>query len=183
MIRTKSAAGPARRRSAFTLVELLVVIGIIALLAAILLPAIRAAFLKADKNKAEIETRSIKNAVQAFLNDYGKLPLPKTDQGGTADKIYDESTSKVIIKALTANETGADIINTRKITYLESQTNSVDGTYFDPWDKQYKLIMDADYNNKVVYDYDAKTYGTVCIVISAGPDGQWKTSDDIPSSK
>ena len=181
MIRRKSIAGAGSRRTAFTLVELLVVIGIIALLAAILLPAIRAAFLKADKNKAEIETRSIKNAVQAFLNDYGKLPVPKNDQGGTADKIYDDS--KTVIRALTANETGAEIINTRKITYLESQTNSVDGTYLDPWDKQYKLILDVDYNNKVVYDYDAKTYGTVCIAVSAGPDGQWKTTDDIPSSK
>ena len=177
MIRTNQKRG-------FTLVELLVVIGIIALLAAILLPAVRAAFLKADRNKAEIETKALRNAVQSFLNDYGKMPVPKGDHGAT-DKAYEGGSSQTIITALTANETatGTQIINPRAITYLESQTNSTTGAYLDPWDVQYKLIMDTDYNGKVVYDFDGKTYGTVCIVVSAGPDQRMKTADDITSSK
>lgn len=170
MIRTNQKHG-------FTLVELLVVIGIIALLAAILLPAVRAAFLKADKNKAEIETKAIKNAVQAFLNDYGKMPVPVADQG-KADREFDNASSKLVVAALTAND---NTINPRKVTYLEAQTNSVDGTYLDPWDTQYRIVPDTDYDGKT--KYDNKTYGTVCIAISAGPDKQWKSTDDISSSK
>ena len=58
-----------RRRGAFTLIELLVVVAIIALLVALLLPALSGARAQAKKTKCQANLRSIGHAVQFYLND------------------------------------------------------------------------------------------------------------------
>jgi prepilin-type processing-associated H-X9-DG protein/prepilin-type N-terminal cleavage/methylation domain-containing protein len=66
---------PARRVDAFTLVELLVVIGIIALLISILLPALNRARASANDLKCKSNLRSIGQAFAIYANRYGgRLP-------------------------------------------------------------------------------------------------------------
>jgi prepilin-type N-terminal cleavage/methylation domain-containing protein len=67
---------PARRSAiGFTLIELLVVISIIAILAALLLPALARARLEAQKQKARIEVGNIANAIHTYEADYSKFPV------------------------------------------------------------------------------------------------------------
>src|ERR1039458_8369563 len=64
-----------RTSPAFTLIELLVVISIIAILAALLLPALSRVKVKALVQRARTEAGSIANAIHTYESDYSKFPV------------------------------------------------------------------------------------------------------------
>jgi prepilin-type N-terminal cleavage/methylation domain-containing protein/prepilin-type processing-associated H-X9-DG protein len=69
-------AGPAPRRGGFTLVELLVVIGIIAIIIGLLMPAVAGARIRARELQCQTTLRNIGMAAQLHVNDHrGNLPL------------------------------------------------------------------------------------------------------------
>lgn len=60
----------------FTLIEMLVVIAIIGILAGLLMPAIQAARLKAQKAVAMTEMKNLGVAISQYEQDYSRLPNP-----------------------------------------------------------------------------------------------------------
>jgi prepilin-type N-terminal cleavage/methylation domain-containing protein len=124
----------------FTLVELLVTIAIIAILAGILLPTVVKAFQKANQAKVRTELKSIETAVKAYMNEYSKLPIDDGEQGDPDFETTESYSKDFVIKKLTGD-------NPRKIVFLES--SSSDGTFLNPWDKQYLMWIDSNYDNEI----------------------------------
>ena len=93
-----------RRPHAFTLVELLTVIAIIAILAAMLLPVLAAVKKHALKVQARLEIDQIANAILKYDSDYGRFPVSTNAQiaasaansdytyGGTGHDVTDSGT-------------------------------------------------------------------------------------------
>ena len=71
----KTLPSARRFRAGFTLVELLTVIAIIAILAAMLLPVLATAKTHTLKIKAGIQERDIVTAITAYNSDYGRFPV------------------------------------------------------------------------------------------------------------
>jgi len=69
-----------RKLSGFTLIELLVVISIIAVLAAMLMPALSAAREEARKARCTSNLRQVGMGLSMYINDYDEM-LPVAERG------------------------------------------------------------------------------------------------------
>ncbi len=78
-----------RRLSAFTLIELLVVIAIIAILMALLFPAINGAKETARKAQAKTDVMNVVAAVKAYNTEYGRFPDVAAKKGAAAAQTSD----------------------------------------------------------------------------------------------
>jgi prepilin-type N-terminal cleavage/methylation domain-containing protein len=77
------------RLEAFTLVELLIVIAIIAILASLLLPVISVAQQHAKRTQAKLECGQIRDAIEDYEHDYSRFPVSTPVQNsGNADVTY-----------------------------------------------------------------------------------------------
>lgn len=72
------------RRSAFTLIEILVVVGIIVLLAGILVPLVGRAMRQAKQTRTAADMQSIGTALEAFKLDHGDYPRVDVANAGAA---------------------------------------------------------------------------------------------------
>ena len=184
-------------RKAFTLLELLVVISIIAVLAGILLPVTGSVMNNARKVQAKNTEVQIVNAVKSFQTDYGVYPVT-TDQSasGANDVTFgiNDPHSALLTDCLRDDGYGNDTLNTRHVVYLEmpsvknstNQKNGIgltDGQPYDPWGNVYIIRVDSSYDNAVQNPYTAnagyQTLGTGVIVWSLGKDMQTGTDKNV----
>ena len=158
------AAKQRERASAFTLLELLVVITIIIILIGFLFPAFRGIQDQAKRTQAKNDLNQIVTAISAFYTEYGYYPLPS---GINTDTIYGDPSvggnpNNLILDILrydTSHGDGAWVqtINPRQVVFIEppvarDQTNPklgirfTTGMWYDPWGYQYNMTIDANYN-------------------------------------
>lgn len=150
----------------FTLVEILVVIGIVAVLAAMLLAGLGGATGKAENAKAKSQIKDLQNAIAQFQLEYNKLPKPKGYDGkvlevkrdkpkenqykwllvvlaGITPDDLDNSDEKEIIKDLLKNYGNP---NTRKKQFLALDK---DDNYLDPWDTEFQVVFENGYKKGI----------------------------------
>ncbi len=169
--------------------ELLVVIGIIALLAAILLPAIRSAFVKAEKSQAQSDIKSLETACKAYVNEYSRFP---SSSATSNDKEYSGNNQAELIYTLrdistSSGENQGGKANPRHILFLEISDSSLgpkgtptEGAFIDPWDKPYFIKVDDNFDHKITPSapYATLFQGRSVLVWSGGPDGNVLTTND-----
>jgi prepilin-type N-terminal cleavage/methylation domain-containing protein len=189
----------ASARTAFTLLELLTVIGIIAVLVSLLFPAVAAVKESGRKALAGAEVHRIAAAVRDFQTEYGKLPVvpqvPSAKEGidvAVGDScIGMKIPNRELFYTLRSIDRGINsgfAVNYRMVVYFEGknvadQEHPRDGflsegssdsanvdCYFDPWGIQYCIVFDYSYDEKLKVAYGDETPRGNAGAFSLGPD-------------
>jgi general secretion pathway protein G len=131
MVRMPGGRDRVRNRAGFTLLEIMVVIVILGLLAALVVPKLIGRTEEAKRTQTRLQIKNIEQALQLFKLDNGFYPA--TEQG---------------IEALVhAPETGRVPKNYRKGGYLDRVPK-------DPWGNNYVYVSPGSHG-----DYDISSYG------------------------
>ncbi len=196
---------------AFTLVELLTVIAIIAILMGLLFPAIGVIKEQARKVQAKTDVTNIVAAVKTYYTEYGKYPpLAATPSTGATDDAVGDPQSGLAapldnnnlfntLRAIDAAPNTTHKLNPRQIVFFEGKraadltapragfadgatSTTVAGNFYDPWGKEYNVILDSNYDNTIDTPYtdfaspNAPRVG--CGAFSLGKDNQLGTKGD-----
>jgi len=151
----RSTLNAPRASGAFTLLEVMLVIGIIAILASLLYPVIIGASRRAREKQAAAETRTILMAIKAYRQEYGKWPAQIQ---AMQDVTYITNNYCVIQPLLGSNLNG---FNPKNKIFLNLQVNTNNnpdyaGNYLDPWGIPYLICMDDDGNNGLAIEWSNK---------------------------
>ncbi|MBX7156775.1 MAG: type II secretion system GspH family protein [Verrucomicrobiae bacterium] len=142
---------------AFTLVELLIVISIIAILAGLGFPALTAAKNAARKTQTASLLNTIKIGITAYMTEYGRLP----DIGSaSSDEEYrsDSQEFKTLVNTLSgAKDDDAEAIrlNPRRIPFCDFQAKDFKNgsisshELVDAWKRPFYIILDFNYDNLI----------------------------------
>lgn len=179
------------KRHDFTLVELLMAIGIIVILAAISIPTALSAIKKAETAKAQAEMTALVTAIKNYESTYGFLPFhfnKPSESSSAIDGEIQPGDYSDFIKVLQGEnlEIKGRKMNLRKLAFLEIQGNTK-GEYEDPWGNDYTVVIDGDGDGKIIQELDDWKYYQLkvekdsdnkyalyqsILIISKGPDGE-----------
>ena len=174
-----------RRKRGFTLIEMLLVVAVIAILAAILLPMGNKVFLKSKVATVKKSLKDFETAVDSYRQEYGRLPIPNGQD--PSDQPYSGNGVTNIMLALQGYNGITNIPNPKKISFYSSDLVDSTGMFKDPWGHDITIYFDANYDNIIEDSATARgdfSNRTVA-AISPGPDGKTATvrqrEDDVSS--
>lgn len=172
--------------SAFTLIEILVVMTLIAILVGIGVPAFTSVMEQARKTQAKNEEQQIIAAVNAFYTEYGQYPLVTADTTLTGTSTPSNGDLFFTLRAVSGGVNLNNAVNTRAIAFIQppvskDQTNPRSGIktsnsiWYDPWGSPYNVMIDGNYDNSVANPYADQPGGATLylgvIVWSFGKNG------------
>ena len=115
-----------RRRGAFTLIELMVVVAVIAILAGLTLATLGNVNRKGAESRARSEVAALAAAIDAYRLEFGAYPSNQT----------------VLYRELT----GQGTVNTNKIYFEPTAGIATNNQFVDPWGSAYNYATNATYN-------------------------------------
>jgi len=129
------------KKRGFTLVELMIVMGVIIVLATLLFPVIVGMREKTRDRQARVEVRNVLLALKTYRMDYGKWP--KQNQAAEDPPQYFTNNWEVILPLIARDP----VENPRGKVYLTLQaTNQLDSltNFIDPWGVPYVIVLDEN---------------------------------------
>ena len=160
-----------RNTSAFTLIELLMVIAIIGILAGILIPTVGAVKKQANKAASKAQLTSYVNAMQLFKGEYGYFPLVPARATGDSYEINLNSKSIDFIKTLSARDPDANNAsvsfggNRRQVAFYSFSESEF---WDDNGDISTTQLADRFNNKQIFIVVDSDGNG---MISPSGPDG------------
>jgi prepilin-type N-terminal cleavage/methylation domain-containing protein len=139
-------------QTGFTLVELLVVVGLIGLLVGLISVAVPRAIESGMKAKAKGELTSLVAAVKAYKQEYGRFPGDSSKTNRLFSSNSSPDTVKTLIKVLSGDSTAlldSQIANPKGVRFFEGA--KTDGTMEDPWGGQYLVLVDSSETGSLSY--------------------------------
>jgi len=163
----KASAVPPRR-DGFTLVELLVALTIVLILMGLSISVAPAIYRQVKETQAKNAAMQISMAIDAYQNDYGRLPV----EAASADVEITGAQLQDLYKILIASPRQDSVVqerNPRMQIYLDVRDTAngrngldEDYVYRDPWGNPYRIILDADADRQISefpepFDRDSST--------------------------
>jgi general secretion pathway protein G len=159
-----------RKQSGFTLVEVIVVAGIIAILAGILVPLILKEIDEARITRAYADVRSMSTSIVVFRKDTGKWPNLDGSCNATVSFIHGAG-------ALPANLAGQGYDQTTAVALDDYLTNDANGCFGSRWKGPYLAYTASDpWGNAYFINANGFAAGGAVWILSAGPDGTVDTA-------
>ncbi len=121
-----------RKQNAFTLVEILIVVIILGILAAIVIPQFTSASEEAAQKSTMTDLQALRTQVQLYKAEIGSLPTNLTDLTGTADNTRGE-TKGPWLQSFPVNQlTGSDAVtNIDSAAGEAAANNDAEGWIYD----------------------------------------------------
>jgi prepilin-type N-terminal cleavage/methylation domain-containing protein len=194
-----SSSSRTRSTSAFTLIEMLVVISIIAGLAALAMPAISGAMKSAKKVKSQAALKDLVLGIKNYQVEYNRYPMAGNSR---SENPVETSEGSQILDILLGDPDNSTRMNPRKQAFIEPPMGKngiggligTDGSYglMDTYGNPYWIVMDMNYDNRI-RNPDAQNQDSAvstgapqnlpmgAIAYSLGEDKEEGTKDDVVS--
>ena len=162
-------------RKGFTLIEVIVVVGIIAILASILVPMVLKEIEESRSTKAYADVRSIATSIVVFKKDTAKWPNMDNGCAPNVALLFGDGTLPAGLAGLGFNIALTSSYNDHLSTDTNGCYNNWKGAYItrvtaDPWGNAY--ITNAS---------DFSIIGNPVWILSVGPNGQIETPSFSPT--
>ncbi|MEM7146673.1 MAG: hypothetical protein AAF591_16170 [Verrucomicrobiota bacterium] len=152
----------------------------LAALMALSYPVYEHIFIKAREVQAKNDAYGLANAIRSFYSEYSDYPVPALTKETTM-----QSSAPIMLVLIAEEPDNAKKLNPRDIAFFAADRAkdnraglTADNTFLDPWGSPYIIILDTDFDTRILDPISDETFPSRAEVYSPGPDQDPNTWQD-----